>query len=93
MDEVDRTTLDTEMKELRAHMVQHTSILIPTANNSASGLYTQNYMPSLLICDEWNRSTITDFIIPIAHYEPDVMIMVGDAKQLRPMVPGLTPLS
>src|SRR5436190_336417 len=93
MDEVDRTTLDTEMKELRAHVVQHTSILIPTANNSASGLYTQNYTPSLLICDEWNRSTITDFIIPIAHYEPDEVVMVGDTKQLRPVVPGPTTLS
>ena len=93
MDEVDRTTLDTEMKELWAHVVQHTSILIPTTNNFASGLYTQNYMPSLLICNEWNRSTIMDFIIPIAHYEPDVVIMVGDMKQLKPMVLGPTPLS
>ncbi len=93
MDADDHTALDTVMQDLRAHIIWNTSVLILTANNSASGLYSQNFVLSLLICDEDNHLTITDSIIPIIHYEPDAIIIVRDTKQLRPVVTSLTPLT
>ncbi len=80
MDADDRTALDTVMQDLRAHIIQNTLILIPMANNLASRLYSQNFILSLLICDKDNHLTITDSIIPIIHYEPDAIIIVGDTK-------------
>jgi hypothetical protein len=93
MDPDDRKSLDEAMKEIREYCVQRTSVLISTENNAASGLYVQNYKPSLVIGDEYNRSMITDFCIIAAHYEPNHVIMVGDTKQLKPVVIGPTPLS
>jgi hypothetical protein len=93
MDPDDRKSLDEAMKEIREYCVQRTSVLISTDNNAASGLYVQNYKPSLVIGDEYNRSMITDFCIIAAHYELKHIIMVGDTKQLKPVVIGPTPLS
>ncbi len=90
MDADDHTTLDTVMQDLKAHIIWNTSVLILTANNLASRLYLQNFILSLLICDEDNCSTITDSIILIIHYEPNAIIIVGDTKQLRLVVTGLT---
>ncbi len=92
MDADNYTALDTVMQDLRAHIIQNTSVLILMANNSASRLYSQNFIPSLLICDKDNHLTITNSIILIIHYEPDTIIIVGDTKQLRPIVTDLTPL-
>ncbi len=36
----DHTALDTVMQDLRAHIIQNTSVLILMANNSASRLYS-----------------------------------------------------
>ncbi len=40
MDTDDHTALDTIMQDLRAYVIWNTSVLIPMANNSASGLYS-----------------------------------------------------
>ncbi len=80
MDADNYTALDTVIQDLRAHIIWNTLVLIPTANNSASRLYSQNFILSLLICDEDNCLTITNSIILIIHFEPDTIIIVGNTK-------------
>jgi hypothetical protein len=93
MDKDERHNLDEATKELREYCVSVTSVLCSTENNVASGLYVIHFPATFVIIDEANRSLLSDFAIVVAHFEPDKILLVGDTKQLKPVVVGPTPLS
>ena len=97
MDTDERSSLDAMMKTLCEYCVSITSALVSTENNIAPGLYVENFVQEgvapLVILDDGNRSLLTNTCIVIAHFEPTQVIIVGDTKQLRPVVVGPTPLT
>ena len=63
----------------------------PTSN-AAAGIYSENLLVDLVILDEANTATLPQMIILTSHYEPQHVLLVGDTKQLKPVVVGPTPL-
>ena len=93
MDSNERTHLDQLMKELREFCVSRASVLFSTENNMATGLYVQHFKPIITFGDEMNRSAIQDLNIVTTHFECQTLILVGDTRQLEPVVVGPSPLT
>jgi hypothetical protein len=88
----DRIALDAELKTLREYVIRHSSVTCVTTSNAAAGIYSENLLVDLVILDEANTATLPQMIILTSHYEPQHVLLVGDTKQLKPVVVGPTPL-
>jgi superfamily I DNA and/or RNA helicase len=57
----------------------------------AAGIYTQNFKTSTVVVDEASQMNLADLFIPIAHFSPTTLLLVGDKCQLPPVVTGPHP--
>ena len=89
----DRIALDAEMKTLREYVIRHASVTCVTTSNAAAGIYSENLVVDLVILDEANTASLPQMIILTSHYEPQHLLLVGDTRQLKPVVAGPTPFT
>jgi hypothetical protein len=92
MEAEERALLNFLTTEVKEYVLSHTSVLVSTATNAASGIIVKVYIPDSLTLDEGSQLNLGDFMIGAAHSKTKFVFIYGDSKQLEPAVNGPNPL-
>ncbi|KAI9800886.1 MAG: hypothetical protein M1826_005210 [Phylliscum demangeonii] len=80
------TTFAQQLKNLREYTLSTCDVVVTTCSNAAEAYLVRSFAPDVTYIDEAAKATELDLVIPMAHYESQVIIMTGDDQQLRPTV-------
>ncbi|OBT70192.1 hypothetical protein VE03_00106 [Pseudogymnoascus sp. 23342-1-I1] len=82
----DRAMLNERIKEIRHYIFSVAKVVAATQITAYAAAYHSSFKPTLIIGDEMGRSVLPEFASVWAHYEASTMILLGDTKQLKPVV-------
>lgn len=71
---------------LRAHTLSLADVVVTTVSNSGDAALLGFYNPHLIVVDEANRVTELDMCNILGNYDPATLLLIGDEKQLPPVV-------
>lgn len=72
--------------EVRHEVLTRASIVVSTVNNSGTPKLQESFHPSVVFMDEAGKITESDALIPLTMFGPVTAILIGDHKQLNPIV-------
>ncbi|KFY37989.1 hypothetical protein V495_06814 [Pseudogymnoascus sp. VKM F-4514 (FW-929)] len=88
----ERSRLTSCITEMREFIVENARVLGTTLINACCPSYYRSFKPTVIIADEMNRAYIAELAAVMVHYEAPTILLVGDTKQLKPVVAGKQPL-
>ncbi|KFY04037.1 hypothetical protein O988_01042 [Pseudogymnoascus sp. VKM F-3808] len=92
LDDNEKSQLTSCVAEMREFIVENARVLGTTLINACCSSYYRSFEPTIIIADEMNRAYIAELAAVMVHYEAPTILLVGDTKQLKPVVAGKQPL-
>ncbi|KAM8913215.1 3'-5' exoribonuclease HELZ2 isoform 2-T5 [Spinachia spinachia] len=74
------------LTKARKYELQHHDIILCTCTQSSNWTLTSTLSVRQIIIDECSMATEPQTLIPLAHNKPEKIVLIGDHKQLRPVV-------
>ncbi|XP_063072287.1 3'-5' exoribonuclease HELZ2 [Engraulis encrasicolus] len=75
-----------KLNEARAYELKSHDIILCTCTAASSANLTKALSPSFILIDECAMATEPQALIPLVSYDPKKIVLLGDHKQLRPIV-------
>ncbi|OBT71480.1 hypothetical protein VF21_09249 [Pseudogymnoascus sp. 05NY08] len=85
---LDKSLLKEQMTEMRNYILSIAKVVATTPMNACSAPFYNAFRPTVIVGDEMNRSLLPEFASVWVHYEAPTVILLGDLKQLSPVVTG-----
>ncbi|KAI9810872.1 MAG: hypothetical protein M1826_003440 [Phylliscum demangeonii] len=76
------TTFAQQVKDLCEYTLSTCDVVITTCSNTAEAYLAQSFSPDVVYINEATKATELDLVIPMAHYNAQVIILAGDDQQL-----------
>ncbi|KAI4121942.1 MAG: hypothetical protein LQ338_006079 [Usnochroma carphineum] len=72
---------------MEKRVLQSTSMLFTTLNNAGSqNFQALGFDPKVVVCDDAGRASLSSLCVPLANFDWEAVILVGDTKQSSPTV-------
>ncbi|KFY10920.1 hypothetical protein V491_07410 [Pseudogymnoascus sp. VKM F-3775] len=83
----EKMLLKQQMTDMRDYIFSVAKVVATTPMTACTAPYYNSFHPTVLVADEMNKCLLPEFVSVWIHYEAPTAILMGDTKQLSPVIP------